>query len=305
MSPLERYLTELRDTTRPVVMSKLARLSELSPEETEVFKREWPGIDVARRRQIVERLTELVEDNFDLDFKVVCFSCLSDSDSEVRVKAIEGLWLYEERSLIDPLVNLLLKDESYTARAAAANALGKFTLLAELGKLSSSDTRKIEAALLNAFNKENEHTNVRCKALEAISSLNNPQVEKIIRRAYQSNIFEFQVSAIYAMGQNCNRGWLPVLLKELHSLNAQLKFEAVEACAKLEAEEAVPRLIELVKDDDPEVQMSAIEALGHIGSDEALEALRKCLDSGEEHIRKMAQEALDEIRLWEDPFNLY
>ena len=67
-SPLEHYLVELRDPSKPVVMSKLAELSDLSPEEAEIFRREWPSIDVARRRQIVGRLAELAEDNFDLDF---------------------------------------------------------------------------------------------------------------------------------------------------------------------------------------------------------------------------------------------
>lgn len=303
-SLLERYLAELRDLSKPVAISKLANLSDLSPEEADAFGIEWPGIDVVRRRQILGRLAELAEDNFELDFDDVFRSCLTDGDGEVRVKAIEGLWGYEERSLIDPLIRLLLEDAEHSVRAAAAGGLGRFAMLAELGKLLEGDAEKVEEALLTAFNRGNEQLDVRCRVLEAISSLSKPQVEELIREAYRSNSLEFQVSAVYAMGRNCNPGWLPILLKELRSPNPQLRFEAVRACAELEAEEAVPHLIELTRDGDAEVQISAIEALGQIGGSEAKEGLQKCLDIPEEPVRQAAQEALEEIGFWEDPSSL-
>ena len=49
----------------------------------------------------------------------------------------------------------------------------------------------------------------------------------MIRDAYYSSELDFQASALYAMGRNCNPSWLPLLLKELHSPNPQLRFEAV------------------------------------------------------------------------------
>jgi len=303
-SPLELYLAELRDLDKPMAVSKLANLSDLSLEEADVFSREWPGIDVARRRQTVGQLVELAEDNFELDFDDVFRSCLTDADGEVRVKAIEGLWACEERSLIDQLVSLLLEDIEHSVRAAAADGLGRFAMLAELGKLPESDAEKVEEALLSAFNNENEQLNVRRRVLEAISPLSKPQVEEMIRLAYRSDSTEFQVSAVYAMGRNCNPGWLPVLLKELRSPNPQLRFEAVRACAELETEEAVPHLIELTRDGDAEVQISAIEALGQIGGSEAREGLQRCLDSSEEPIRQASQDALEEMGFWEDPTSL-
>jgi len=287
-----------------MAISKLANLSDLFPEEADIFRREWSDIDVTRRRQIVGQLAELAEDNLELDFDEVFRSCLTDADGEVRVKAIEGLWGCEERSLIDPLIRLLLEDVEHSVRAAAADGLGRFALLAELGKLPESDAHRVEEALLTAFNKGNEQLNVRRRVLEAISPLTKPQVEEMIRQAYRSDSLEFQVSAVYAMGRNCNHGWLPVLLKELRSSDPQLRFEAVRACAELEAEEAVPHLIELTRDSDAEVQISAIEALGRIGGGEAREGLQQCLDSSEDVIRQASQEALEDIGFWEDPSSL-
>lgn len=303
-SPLEQYLAELRDLSKPLAISKLANLSDLLPEEADIFGREWSNIDVTRQRQIVGQLAELAEDNLELDFDEVFRSCLTDADGEVRVKAIEGLWGCEERSLIDPLIRLLLEDVEHSVRAAAADGLGRFAMLAELGKLPESDAHRVEEALLTAFNKGNEQLNVRRRVLEAISPLTKPQVEEMIRQAYRSDSLEFQVSAVYAMGRNCNPGWLPVLLKELRSPDPQLRFEAVRACAELEAEEAVPHLIDLTRDSDAEVQISAIEALGRIGGGEAREGLQQCLDSSEEVIRQASQEALEEIGFWEDPSSL-
>ncbi|MDY6892223.1 MAG: HEAT repeat domain-containing protein [Chloroflexota bacterium] len=303
-SPLEQYLAELGDLSKPVITSRLTELSALSAEELAILKREWPQIDVARRRLIMERLIELTEDNFDLDFDDFCRICLPDSDSEVRVRAIEGLYACEERSLIEPLINLLIEDEEHTVRATAATALGRFAMLAELGRLSADDADRVEQALLTAFDEQNEQPSVLCRVLEAISPLDKPHVQEMIRQMYHSNDLEFRASALYSMGLNCNPIWLPILLKELRSLHPQLRFEAVGACGELEAEDAVPHIAELIEDSDAEVQIAAIEALGRIGGGEANECLKQCLNNPDEAVREAAEEALDEIGFWEDPFDL-
>jgi HEAT repeat protein len=249
-------------------------------------------------------LVELAEDNFELDFYAVYRVGLADADSEVRVKAIEGLVECEEKSLIEPLIGLLLGDLEHSVRAAAATALGTFALLDEFGELIASEADKVEKALLSAFGNEKEQINVRCKALEAISTISKPQVEELIRQAYQSDNLEFRAAALYSMGRNCNRIWLSTLLHELGNPNPRMRFEAARACGELEAEEAVPRLIELSRDSDLEVQISAIESLGRIGGNRAKEALRECLDSDDEVISQAAQDALDEMKFWQDPFAL-
>ena len=299
--PLEDYLEELQDTGEPLVTSKLAILSDLSPEEAEAFDRGWLDIDVERRRQVVSRLTDLLEDNFELDFDAALRACLADPDGIVRARAAEGLGASDDRHLIEPLTDLLLEDEDQAVRAAAAGVLGKFALLAELGRLPGDDAARVEEALLAAFDREGEDVDVRCRVLEAVSPLGKPEVEEMIRRAYRSDILEFQVSAVYAMGRNCNPGWLPVLLKELRSPSAELRYEAIRACAELEAEEAVHHLVELARDNDAEVQMAAIEALGEIGGEEAKEVLEEHIESESESVREAARDALDEIGFWEDP----
>jgi HEAT repeat protein len=301
-SALENYMRELCDTNRPLAFSKLVNLSDLSREELEIFRREWRGIDVARRRQIVERMVELAWDNLELDFDAIYRFCINDADSEVKVKAIEGLAECEDHSLIEPLISLLLGDLEHSVRAAAAAALGTFALLDEFGELTASDAEKVEKALFSAFNNNKEEMDVRRRALEAISTLSRPQVEELIRQAYQSDSLDLKASALCAMGLNCNPAWLSTILQELGSPNPRLRFESARACGELELEETVPKLIELIHDSDFEVQMSAIESLGKIGGNRAKEALRECLDTDNEAIIEAAQNALDEMKFWEDPF---
>ncbi len=302
-SPLTEYLAELSDLNKPISTSKLANLSELTPEEVRILQVEWPNIDIERRREIIGWLTDILEDNLELDFDNVFRICLADDDSEVRAEAIEGLWECEDRSLISPFINFLNLDEDATVRTAAAAALGKFVLLAELGNLPPDDKERLEEILVRVFNDNNEQIDVRCKALEAISPLGKPEIEELIRRAYKSDSLDLQASAICSMGRNCNPGWLPVLLKELLSPNSQLRFEAVRACAELESEEAVPRLIQLLSDSDNEIQISTIEALGHIGGSEAKATLTKYLENEDDSIRYAAEDALEEMEFWDNPSN--
>lgn len=301
-SPLENYLKELRDVEKPLAVAKLVNLSDLSKEEMEAFKSVWHGIDVARRREIVERLVELTEDDFELDYAEIFRLCLGDGDGGVRAKAIDGLSECEERSLLDPLISLLLGDLEDSVRAAAAAALSTFAMLAEFGELKANDADKVEKALLTAFNNKKEQMDVRCRALESISMMSRPQVEVMIRQAYQSDDLEFRASALCAMGRTCNSDWLSILLQELSSPSAQLRFEAASACAELEADEAVPRLIELTRDDDAQVRLSAVEALGRIGGNEAKQALQECRDGADDAMSQAAEEALDEMKFWENPF---
>ena len=69
-----------------------------------------------------------------------------------------------------------------------------------------------------------------------------------------------------------------------------LRYEAANACAELEEENAVPHLIPIIDDDDLQVQLSAIRAIGAIGGPLAKKTLRRYLRSGDPVIEEAAQE---------------
>jgi HEAT repeat protein len=301
--PISGTVADLADNNKPLVNSILINLSNLSPEGLRIFEQRWAAIEPKRRRQIVYRLVELSEDNFTLNFNNIFKYCLQDQDTDVRSKAIDGLWEDEEASLIDLLINLLEQDSSEKVQAAAAAALNKFAMLAEYKKLRPCHTSKIQQALLTTINDEAKALEVRRRALEAVAPLSLPQVKKAITEAYHSNNTKLRISAIYAMGKNCDHCWLPALLKELASPNAEIRYEAAGACAELEEEEAIPSLEGLITDPDIDVRLAAIQALGKIGGNKAKGCLQQCLDDPNEAIYQAAEQALQELEIWEDPFN--
>ncbi len=292
--PIEGAVANLANPEKLLRNSELTKLSSLNPEELRFFEQSWPTIELKRRQQITSRLVKLAEDNFDLNFDNIFRNCLKDQNAEVRSKAIEGLWENEEVSLISPLVNLLEQDTSEKVRSAAATALGKFAMLAELGKLRPCHVSKVSQVLLSTITDKGKPTEVKRRALEAVAPLSLPQVSKAIMESYQSCDSKLKISAIYAMGKNCERRWLPILLGELNNTNAETRYKATGACGELGEEEAVPYLIKLIDDPDVDVQLAAIQALGKIGGSEAKAYLEQCLDSPDEVTNEAAKQALSE-----------
>jgi len=300
---VEEAVAELSKTGETLNNSTLASLTSMNSEELGLFRSMWETIGLLRRRQIINRLVELAEDNLEFNFDGVFKYCLKDEDEEVRCQAIEGLHENEEASLIDPLINLLERDASEKVQAAAATALGKFAILAEYQKLRADSASKIQEALLEAIDDKNKTVEVIRRVLEAAAPISLPRVKSAITEAYRGNNPGLKVSSIYAMGRSCDPSWLTVLLNEINNDDPEIRYEAAGACGELEEEAAVPQLIRLVDDKDVDVQMAAIQALGKIGNAQAKECLKQCLESASEAIRKAAEEALLIVETEEDPLS--
>jgi HEAT repeat protein len=298
---MEETIAKLANPDKPLQSSWLADLSSLNSAELKLLERAWETIEPKRRRQIMYRLVELAEDNFEFDFDNIFKGRLKDEDAEVRSKAIEGLWESEEASLIDPLIDLLEQDSSEKVQAAAATALGKFALLAELKKLRSSHKTKISQSLLAVINDKSKPVEVKRRALEAAAPLTLSQMKKAIAEAYQSGNHKLRISALFAMGKSGNPSWLPILLKELASADAEIRYEVAGACGELGEEEAASYLTELIHDPDIDVRLAVIRALGKIGGPEAKGCLEKCLNNPNEVIQEAAEQALCQLEAEEDP----
>jgi HEAT repeat protein len=301
--PVEETIANLGNYDKPLSSTRLIYLSNLNSAEMALFEQSWSVIEPKRRRQVMQQLVELAEDNFELNFDPIFRYCLKDEDNEVRSKAIEGLWESEETSLISPLIELLEQDSSEKVEAAAATALGKFTMLAELNKLRPCHASKICQTLLAVVSNENQPLEVRRRALEAVAPISIPEVTTAIFDAYHSDNPKFKASAIYAMGKNCSRSWLPILLNELDSAEDEIRYEAAGACGELGEEEAVSYLIKLINDPDTNVQMAVIRALGKIGGKDAKKQLNRCLSRSSTAIREAAAQALGELEAVEDPLS--
>jgi len=85
----DKIVDELGDLDKPLSNSRLTYLSNLDSAEMARLEEAWKGIGLERRQQIIARLVELAEDNFELNFDSIFIYCLKDEDADVRVSAIE------------------------------------------------------------------------------------------------------------------------------------------------------------------------------------------------------------------------
>lgn len=289
---LEKSIELLKAEGVPLSPSILYDLSNMTPSEVETFSLAWINVSVARRLSIMGKLGELTQDTAELDFTALFRCCLDDKHEEVRKLAIEGLWDYEDRLLIPHLCNLIKGDPASAVRAASALALGKFARLSQEGKLLKKDGLRILEALTDTLQNTEESVEVRRRALEAVAVFNTSQIQQFINWAYTSDNLELKCSSLYAMGKTGEHSWLSYLFKELKSSSPPIRYEAANACADIEEEEAILHLIPLTQDDDLQVQLSAVRAIGTIGGPLAKKALRRCLKLGDPAIEDATIEYL-------------
>ncbi|MEE8353606.1 MAG: HEAT repeat domain-containing protein [Dehalococcoidales bacterium] len=292
--PLSDVIECLRGGDK-VTDALLIELSGLDGEELAALQMEWARVASERRRQILGRMVTLAADDVRLSFEGVFRERLDDTDAEVRRRAIEGLSECEDAWLIKPLVHLLTRDSSEAVRVRAAEALGRFAVLAECGHLPTDRVEMVTRALLDTVEPTSAPIEVGCQALESVAALSLPEVTAAIMRAYQEDDDRLQLSAVRAMGRSCDPSWLPMLLKEVASRDPELRREAVTALGQLGEEDAVACLADLIYDDDVRVRLATVRALGEIGGPEAVEALEQALPDAEAAVTDAAEETLESL----------
>ncbi|PKB71839.1 MAG: hypothetical protein BZY87_03695 [SAR202 cluster bacterium Io17-Chloro-G6] len=276
-------------------------VSDLSPEELELFAEAWFPVPVERRRSLAAAMAEHAEDNPELDFSAIFRLCLKSDDEPLLVIAMDGLWEHEDRSVIPSLVEVLRSEKGLDVRSAAARALGRFPLLAEEGKLLAKDAEVIQDNLMQVLEDEEEPLAVRRRCLEALAPFNTMEINQHITLAYESLDPDLRASSIFAMGRSGEANWLPILLQELQNEDPSIRYETAHACGELGEEEAVPHLILLLEDDDSEVQLAGISALGEIGGPLARKVLMACAKNGDANLEEAALIELETLDAYEDP----
>ncbi|MFQ6027675.1 MAG: HEAT repeat domain-containing protein [Dehalococcoidia bacterium] len=298
---LEKFLESVADPSVTIANADFVEVSDLSPSELGIFARGWFQIPVERQRWIVTKMVELAEENPELDFCAVFKMCLKDRDEEVLEKAIEGLWEYEDRTIVPGLIQILNSDKSPEVRGAAAVALGKFAVLIQEGKLLEKDGKAIHESLMAVLQDSNENLEVRRRSLEAIAPFNTSDIKQYVSWAYENDDLKLKSSSIYAMGRTGETSWLPLLVKELQSREPAMRYETANACGELGDEEIVPHLIPLLQDDDYQVQIAGLSALGKIGGPLAKRALIRCIKEGDAALEEVARSALENVEFLDDP----
>ena len=301
---IDTVIPQLRDEAHHLTVRELASLSAIDDEERAQFVDTWRSLSVQRRRNVIDWLSELSEDNVELDFARVYLVGLFDEDVQVRADSIKALWEYEGDDL-PPVLVTLLRDPQAMVRSEAALGLGRFLLRAELDAEEGPEVRDWEGALRDVLHDMAELSDVRGRALEALGVRSHEWIRDEIEEAYSSGDRRMQISAVHAMGRNADLDWLPTIIEEMHSDDGEMRYEAAVAAGSVADEEAIPDLAQLAFDEDTEVQEAAIGALGQIGGSAARSVLQQiAADSSDERVLEVVSDALAEADFVEDPLGI-
>jgi len=295
MDPLDTLLDELNQEPKMPAQASLYLFSNLEPGDVMRVRETWVCLPDALRQQMIARLIQVAEADFEANFDAVFYLGLEDDDAQVRTTAIEGLWEDENVSLIPILIDRLQEDESIAVREAAATSLGRFILLGELEKIRPDPCALAYNGLLAACQDVDEHADVQRRALESLAYTSNETVADLIDQAYAAPEEKVHISAVFAMGRSADTRWAGYVRQELFQPNPALRYEAARACGELELREAVPDLEELADDVDSQVQEAALGALGQIGGDKARKILERYCAASNEATRAAAEDALEQL----------
>ena len=292
---VQELLNQLINRSETIAARDLFVLSDLTLQDAELVRQEWELIPVAQRRQLLQSLTDVAEEDVTWHLGRLLRIALTDDDPLVRRIAIEGLWEDSSADLIGPLIQILHNDNTAAVRAAAAATLGAYVLAGELDELDSAYAMRVEEALLAALHNPDEALDVQCRALESIAYSGETGIRQLIEDAYYSPEEELRISSLVAMGRSADTRWRGLVRAELHNPSAQMRIEAARACGELEVLKAEHELLELLADDEQMVRLAAIFALGRIGSRRAQETLRSLATSEDEIEAEAAELALEEM----------
>jgi HEAT repeat protein len=280
----EDSLRDLSDPDKRLGSQQLISFGDLSREEVAQFKETWEEIEPARRLAVLSELTDLAEDNVELNFDAVFKIGVGDEDAEVRAAALQGLFEYEGADLIPRLTEMLREDPNAEVRLQSAVALGRYALAAEFDRLTENDALTVRNALTESVEDLEEDEFVRARAIEALGAMSGEDMQNLIESVYEEgDSLPLRVGAVDAMGRSCDEVWLPIVMQEMENPAPQMRHAAAFAAGSIGDDEAVGALAEMARDDpDQEVQRAAIAALGEIGGGRARVALKNLLYEGDD-----------------------
>ncbi|MCZ2109347.1 MAG: HEAT repeat domain-containing protein [Dehalococcoidia bacterium] len=275
--------------------AELTLLSDLGREDTESVRGSWQHIPAAARVSVLSRVTELAEDNVELNFECLGDIALDDEHPEVRALAADALWESQDRRIAARLRDRL-DDEDSEVRAAAARALRQFVILREYDQADVAEGDAVVDALRARAADPAEDEEVRASALESLGARSLPWVSSLIQEAFDGDERRLRIAAIHAMGDSADDRWLDYLYEQFYADDPEFRYESVIAAGAIGSEDALGPIADLLDDDDVEVVMAAVEALGEIGGDEAADKLQEFSGNAPDFMTDLVAAAIDAAR---------
>ena len=171
---LPQLLEELKNESKPFNARNLTKLSSLDKSAAKPFLEVFTRMSQERRLNFIETLSEMADDDAELDFTLIFAIGIRDLEDGVRARSVTALWESDSRDLMVTMLDMLRNDSSEEVRAAAASNLRRFANMADEGRLLLKDKHRIADGLLEALHNSSEPVAVRRRALESLGALDIP-----------------------------------------------------------------------------------------------------------------------------------
>jgi HEAT repeat protein len=293
----QSVLDHLLDSKKDIPSGHLSFYSDLDPKSLRLFLDVWSSVPQKRKLLLLDSLTANLDTDTIVSYEDIGKALLTDSDAEVRARALGLLAESNDPRLVDSLLNIFLNDSDLAPRVKAAVLLGEFVLLGELEELDEARQRKIEDALISVIRSDAAPA-LRRQAVEAFGYSGCDEAVAILESAYEREDPLWVASALCAMGRSHDNRWDESVINKLLDPDPRVRRAAAEAAGELAIEEASPIMLKMLEDEeeDDEVTMAAVWALSQIGGEDARAYILNMIEnSDDEDVTEFLEDALENL----------
>lgn len=211
---------------------------------------------------------------------------LQNDDIDAKLLAIKRLgMIYDDESIVEPLLNLLLDDNPKIREAAI------------LSLSVQPATDKIINPLITAIS--DEDVNVQLAAIKTLSEFRAVSAVKSLIKILSDPHDEIRAAAVLALGLIEDKNSLFPLIECLEDKNPQVRINALVALSNLGDPRSIEPIIEMLENEsDDAVKQMAILTLGPLGQKDKriIEPLVKYLQSDNPRFRQYAVLSLGQTK---------
>ena len=275
---------------------------DLAADDLETISSLWSRVDPELRLAIVTDAIEFATEDYRFDIERFLLAVSEDDDVAVRSRAVEGLGAVHEPRVAVRLLDMLRDDVSDDVRAQAAASLGPFVFLAEYDELDADLAARLETALYDVAEDDDESWHVRLRAAESVSAFGpNERIGALIARMWEEDEIGLRPGAVLMIGRGNMREWLPTVRELLEDEDPALRYEAVAAVGTMGDLDSLPELSEIaLHEEDVDIRHQAIVSIGEIGGPRAARILSRLAEQAPETDQELVASALMEASLEDD-----
>ncbi|NER47680.1 MAG: HEAT repeat domain-containing protein [Symploca sp. SIO1A3] len=204
----------------------------------------------------------------------------------VRRSAAKGLAKIDEPQAIPTLIEAMLKDEDTVVRGSAAGALSRRGAAAA-------------PALLEIIAGDYSKT-AKGQAIWAVASIGAEATEQLYE-AFQSEQVEVRTAVVGAIAniasssEHQDEGFEQIIISALQDEAVEVRMEAATTLSQFPPQFALPNLLPLLDDPNPDLIRTAVLSLGKLGDSSALPYLQEKLADERVGIPQVTKIAISQI----------